>query len=42
MRQEADAGTEFIDVSFAAPTRADAIDVVETYNPGALTRVELA
>lgn len=36
---ERDAGLEFVDLRFA-PTRASAVVIVETMNPGALARVE--
>src|SRR5262245_31473669 len=35
--REPDATTEFIEVGFAQPQRASALEVYETYNPGAIT-----
>ena len=39
--READAGPEFIEVGFAQPHRIHQLQVYETYNPGAISRVEL-
>lgn len=39
--REQDARTEFIEVGFANPTRAAALQIVETFNPGAIEAVEL-
>jgi hypothetical protein len=38
---EADAGIEFLEVGFAGQHRMSGIDVIESFNPGAVTRVEL-
>ncbi|HEY5927665.1 MAG TPA: hypothetical protein VIV11_38535 [Kofleriaceae bacterium] len=38
---EADAPTEFLEVAFATPQRMRALEIYETFNPGAITRVEL-
>ena len=38
---EADAASEFLEVGFARPTRAGGVDIYETYNPGAVTVVEV-
>ena len=38
---DADAASEFLEVGFARATRASAVDVYETYNPGAVTVVEV-
>ncbi len=38
---EADSRTEFLEVAFAGRHRMSAIEVVESYNPGAVSRVEL-
>ncbi len=35
-----DAGAEHIELSFSAPVRASAVVIVETYNPGALMRID--
>jgi hypothetical protein len=39
--REPDAATEFIEVGFATPQHARALEIYETYNPGAITHVEL-
>lgn len=39
--READAPTEWIEVALPTPTRLTGIDVIESYNPGALSAVEL-
>jgi hypothetical protein len=38
---EADSRTEFLEVAFGARHRMSAIEIVESYNPGAVSRVEL-
>ena len=38
---EADSRTEFLEVAFAGRHRMSAIEIVESYNPGAVSRVEL-
>ena len=38
---EADAPTEFIEVAFDKPQRMRALEIYETFNPGAITSVEL-
>jgi hypothetical protein len=39
--READAGVEYIEVGFAEARRVSGVDLYETYNPGAVTRVEV-
>jgi hypothetical protein len=39
--KEPDAGDEFIEVAFERPVRAQAVRVYETFNPGAVSQVEL-
>ena len=39
--REPDSSTEFIELGFAQPQRASALEIYETFNPGAITRVEL-
>ena len=39
--REQDAAEEFIEVGFAQPMRASALQVVQTFNPGAIATVEL-
>jgi len=39
--EEEDAGIETIEVSFNVAHRIDAVQVFETYNPGAVTRIDL-
>jgi hypothetical protein len=39
--KQPDAGDEFIEVGFAHPTRARAIQIYETFNPGAVRSVEI-
>jgi hypothetical protein len=38
---DADAASEFLEVGFAQPTRANGVDIYETYNPGAVTIVDV-
>jgi hypothetical protein len=38
---DADAGLEFVEVGFDRPRRIDGLDIVESHNAGAVTRVEL-
>jgi hypothetical protein len=37
----ADTGVEFLEVELVEPHRLSGVDVFETYNPGAVTRIEL-
>jgi hypothetical protein len=39
--KQPDGGDEFIEVGFAHPTRAHAIQIYETFNPGAVRSVEI-
>jgi hypothetical protein len=39
--EEADAGIETIEVSFEVAERIDLVQIFETYNPGAITRVDV-
>jgi len=39
--REPDASTEFIELGFAQPQRASALEIYETFNPGAIKHVEL-
>jgi hypothetical protein len=39
--EEADRGREWIELGFATPRRVDLVEIAESYNPGAVTRVEL-
>jgi len=39
--RDADAPTEFIELGFDQPQRTRALEIYETYNPGAITQVEL-
>jgi len=39
--RDPDAPVEFIEVGFAQPMRASALSIVETFNPGAVSEVEL-
>jgi hypothetical protein len=38
---EPDAGPEFIEVGYNAPRRASGVEVLETFNPGAITDVQV-
>jgi hypothetical protein len=38
---EADTGAEFLEVAFAAPQRMNGVEILESFNPGAVSRVEL-
>lgn len=39
--RDADAASEFLEVGFAAPHRLSSVDIFETYNPGAVSHVEV-
>jgi speckle-type POZ protein len=39
--RDADGGPEFLELAFGAPRRIRAVEIYETYNPGAVTRVTL-
>lgn len=38
----ADAGEEWLEVAFAAPVRAEGVRVIQSFNPGAIIRIQLA